>query len=979
MLATMTDESSDLPPLLTSLYATTASTHVRYDAIHFSESHARAVLERPLARRIFGQTTENDSIHDGKVAALREGKLSFPTFVADGIEPLLAETKGEKERGQLMSEAVHIAAASLLLFLQHNVTGPPPAPSTAAAAAVLPPALRVDSSSTEAARCQILHAMTVDGVALGYSLMPWVELLAAARGVCEGLMATKIAIEQMPAAALAVQLRVRVLWQKMMGEITGSLQNDIYADLEALNKMMSREAVDNEEQARFLLERATIHMLHGLDANARVDLEAAGNLTGFQWALTGRLGKRTKFQDRDISQLVVLAKSAEEPVQDSKAAEPKRLPKNLNLNDDTLLESIAFQSQPEKSMTVQPADSLPPALSSLDPASQPRLSALDSIILLSFATAITNTSPQHGLTREETLPYVVRVIDGGSPNWQVYSQALLVRSKIENYRTRTVERGLLQLQALVDQVIADTSPSDASAATDDTPTTFLPRPTAAESAPSEERLRYVWQLSFSTRWALEAELAGRWVSLGGLRSALEIYERLHMWAEAALCYAATDRENDARRIVRQQLYQQSGNEEGERYDGPEHSPLPPDAPRLLCFLGDIDTDPSLYQRAWDVSNCRYARAQRSLARHYLRVKPRDLDKAAAAYRASLHIDRHNHPAWFALGCVELELENWPGAAEAFSSAVRLEGDDAEAWSNLAAALINMPLPSQESSSTDTAPRIPLPDEDESMATQPATPALDPHARQRAALNALSQAARYRPLEPRIWDNILTVAAAIPPPATPFNEIVIAMRHVIDLRSPKMGERAIDVSVLTVLIDVLTATSFTAAAVRRRGSLPFQILSLLDDAVVPLITASSALWLLMARVETWRERPAQALAAHEKAWRVTLAAGGKGGGGEAHAAFEMGDAGAWKQIVSATEVLVREGYVALGMKQKEKDEGNENGEEKGDVEGGEMVAPDWRFKSRSAVRSVMGKGRELYEGDEGWERLVALGREVMGGN
>ncbi|RJE16737.1 hypothetical protein PHISCL_10926, partial [Aspergillus sclerotialis] len=80
-------------------------------------------------------------------------------------------------------------------------------------------------------------------------------------------------------------------------------------------------------------------------------------------------------------------------------------------------------------------------------------------------------------------------------------------------------------------------------------------PEKSESASAAERLEFIWLLSFSSRWDLEAELASRWVNLGGLRTALEIYERLQMWAETALCYGATEQEEKAKHIIRGQLYE----------------------------------------------------------------------------------------------------------------------------------------------------------------------------------------------------------------------------------------------------------------------------------------------------------------------------------------------------------------------------------------------------------------------------------------
>jgi hypothetical protein len=45
--------------------------------------------------------------------------------------------------------------------------------------------------------------------------------------------------------------------------------------------------------------------------------------------------------------------------------------------------------------------------------------------------------------------------------------------------------------------------------------------------------------------------------------------------------------------------------------------------------------------------------------------------------------------------------------------------------------------------------------------------------------------------------------------------------------------------------------------------------------------------------------------------------------------------------------------------------------------GELVAKDWKFKARSAVRSVMGKGKEGWEDGEGWERLKSRLEELKG--
>ncbi|EDP48401.1 TPR domain protein [Aspergillus fumigatus A1163] len=894
--------SASYPSSLDVLFDGTSPLREQYDPVKLAHAEIVPILQLPLARELLGHNPTDASA----ISRVSNGEICYTTFLAEKAKATAQMPLDGLTAGQQRSQILHIGLAALFSFMQSNITGPPL--DFNSADVIFPKALHSDATKLRAARNHIIRELSVDGEA-AYKLTPNVELFAVAMAL---LVDADILVADGPLVARTARLRVNFLHQKMLSEATSTLQDAIYSDLEELNRILLGEKSvfsTAQEKGRFLVERATIHSHHGFDAKARADLEQAAAVRKFEFALTGRLGKRTKFQEHDISQLVVLAKSAEELTTTGNSALPEDKgdtfqagPKNLDLNDDTLLESISFtkdtQTSKDKSTTVQEESTLPPALQSLDPGNQPLLDPVDSAILLGLASTITNTSPENGLTREETHPYAIRVLEGGSSNWQVYTQALLVRSRVEGYRARTVERSVLQMQALVDQ-----------------------------SASAAERLEYIWLLNSPTRWSLEAELAQRWVNLGGLRTALEIYERLQMWAEAALCYAATDREEKAKHIVRRQLYEPTGpnpDDENEKFDGPELSPLPVDAPRLLCILGDIDSDPTMYERAWEVSNNRYARAQRSLARHYLSLKPPALEKAEEAYRKSLHINRLNHSAWFALGCVQLELQKWEDAIDSFTRTVQLEDTDAEAWSNLAAAILRT--------------------------------------RKREALAALHRAAQLKHTDARIWDNVLTVAASIPPPATPFRDVVTAQRRVIELLGSKNGEKCVDIPVLSMLIDHVVDTynydDLLINRVVRSGTIAGQILSLVDDSVVPLITHSAPLWLLVARVEHFRGQPSKAFEAHEKAWRASVASCTQG-------AFQMGDEKKWMDVVRATERLVRDGYAKFGPMDKE---GKHEGE-------AEMVAKDWRFKARSAVRGILGKGKDFWEGSEGWNRLKELQSEV----
>lgn len=819
---------------------------------------------------------------------------------------------------------VLVAIAALHAFIQSNVTGPPlPFKS---AEVLLPKDAVADAKALSKTREELVASLNSDGVA-AYRLTPNIELLCLAKAILNN----PIIQENVPVSTWA-KLRVHFLQQRLLSEPAPSLQDAIYNDLKTVEDVIQNSGKSGEIKdlyTTFLLERAAIHTHHSLDKKARADLDQATAARKFEFALTGLMGKRTKFQQKDTSQLIVLARSAGADANGTSDEASK--PKKLDLNDDTLLESISFTND-TASTEIKEESQLPESLTSMDPSNQPLLDPLDSIIMLSLAESIKNTNPADGLTREQTEPYATRVIEGGSSNWQVYTQALLVRSRIEGYKPRTMERGLLQLQALVDQVITETSGDGTTdAETGEKITSFLPRAKEEESAPVEERLRYVFPLCAPSRWELEAELASRWVALGGLRSALEIYERLEMWVEAALCYAATEKEDRARKMIRRQLFHATNADDenvdmdAEKWEGAERNPPPAEAPRYYCILGDLDNDLSMYETAWEVSGKRYARAQRSLGQRY--IAARNYEKAAEAYSLSLKINSLYHPAWFALGCAYLELQQFKSAVEAFSRCVQLDDQDAEAWSNLAASLLHLRPKVTENADGELHER--------NVTNHPRTD----------ALKAFKRAAAIKHDDYRIWANVLAVSTSTSPPA--WNDVVTAQRRICELRGRTDGEKCVDDEILDMLVKHVVSAD-EGFDVSRPG-LARLANDLIEKHVKPLITVSPKLWMVLATLYTHTRRPSSALECHEKAWRAVTA----------QPKWEAGTEAEWKTVVAMTLDLV-DAYETLGP--RDRTEGLAAGT-------GELVAKDWKFKSRSAIRSVMGKAKDYWEDTPGWEKLV----------
>lgn len=422
-------------------------------------------------------------------------------------------------------------------------------------------------------------------------------------------------------------------------------------------------------------------LLDHRQSNDRAALECfvrAARATGLRYELTGALGRRTKFQQTDLTQLVLLAESrarngdgAGETVREeilSGATEStaeelaKKLPETLALNDDTLLERTEFTS----SNPAAPGSHL----GHLDPSNQPALRPLDQCILLSLCLNVRNTSPAHGLTTEQMTPYVARVISHPE-NWSVHTMALLLRSRLEAHRTRTVERSTLQLQALIDQM-----------------------PTA-DSTPTE-RLRLLHALPLPSKWELERELALRFLSLGVVKSALAIFERLEMWEEAVRCWQATEESDRALSVVRDLLAGRRAEAEAvlargkASATGPRRAVL--DAAReakLWCLLGELEPERARkhFERAWDVSGETSGRAMRSLGGYFFARE--EYPEAARCLRRAVMINPLYSRSWFILGCACIRVEDWDGAREAFARCVTIDDEDAESWNNLASVYLRM--------------------------------------------------------------------------------------------------------------------------------------------------------------------------------------------------------------------------------------------------------------------------------------------------
>ncbi|KAI0246532.1 TPR-like protein [Lactifluus subvellereus] len=673
---------------------------------------------------------------------------------------------------------------------------------------------------------------------------------------------------------------------------------------------------------RLWLERG---LLEHHQANERAALECfvrAARATGLQYELTGALGRRTKFQQTDLTQLVLLAESRARDADGREGSADelaKKLPETLALNDDTLLEQTEFTS----SNPAAPGSHL----GHLDPSDQPALHPLDQCILLSLCLNVRNTSPAHGLTTEQMTPYVARVISHPE-NWSVHTMALLLRSRLEAHRTRTVERSTLQLQALVDQM-----------------------PTADSAL--AERLRLLHALPLPSKWELERELALRFLSLGVVKSALAIFERLEMWEEAVRCWQAIEQRDRALALVRDLLEGRRAEAEAVLARGKASASSGStrraalDAARearLWCLLGELEPEQARerFERAWAVSGQTSGRAMRSLGGYFFARE--EYAEAARCLRRAVAINPLFSRSWFILGCACVRVEDWEGAREAFARCVTIDDEDAESWNNLASVYLRMDtVPGKTVSQKEVR------HDEQQPSLQADQAAAIPFENKMLAFRALKQGLRFHYENWRMWMNYTVVAMDV----GEFAEACRALGRVVEERAAKVGPESVDEDVLDRLVDAATRElpdgSDGGAHNPNETNESHGLLRRVEDLFVRIIlprVSSPRIFRARARLLAAQGKLPGALEAHLEGYRAGIA--GQMEAGET-------DLERWRQGVREVEDIY-DLLVNYGPK----------------VEGSR-----WKLQARSIVRTFMGRSRD-FEDEPEWSRLLELLNDLKQG-
>ena len=429
-----------------------------------------------------------------------------------------------------------------------------------------------------------------------------------------------------------------------------------------------------------LVEASLMEHEFGADESARFLLKRAKDELGVTIEKTGLLGYRTIHQQDAKAQLVLRvaceerasAESDDDAATDDDVEEEDD---DIIKVDNELVESTTTQSAAMSRLRIEleglSADGnqiltnpkFEHATDSNDPSISAPLSTIVQVILLAECVAVRKKQADDGLRNWEMSPYLERVLMQQKSRPIVRACATVLVTRHEKTRTRTRERALLSLEDITRSV--SEIPSDVSKQMKKNKNKQQQQ-NSVLSKVAKQRLRFAFSVWFPPIHALKRELGEQLISVGMVGAALKLFEEIEHWDAYVSCLELLGKKQQAADVVKKRLG-----------DDPSNA-------KLWCALGDATGDETCYHKAWEVSEERNARSQRSLAR--LCASRGDYATADIHWTRALTLNPLFPDAWFNCGYCRMKCGEGreDDALAAFVRCAQIDPENGQAWNNVAA-------------------------------------------------------------------------------------------------------------------------------------------------------------------------------------------------------------------------------------------------------------------------------------------------------
>lgn len=535
-------------------------------------------------------------------------------------------------------KVIALAVASLYLFVQINVTGPTLGGTT-------PEYVRdlsgVEVNATEEDRKQdrkwLREQMCVDGEEMvgkieGLQYLMLAQVLLVRQWNEDG----KGNVDFRPRESLQLSsihwwaARCLFVGQKLLSRGAASYKETILSCFQHTADGLLHAFEENHSgnfhgmAMAVKLELIQAYKFYGMVSAADALLGEVTRNLGLKIDVTGMMGRRTLHQEESKAQLVV----STQRIHSNDASEG-----SISEGEDEQPFTLSGGGAADENCNVYEI----PQLDAEVPTT--KLSSLEQVVLLEHGLLIKSKMAKDELQDWEISPYLDAVDSHKPSRLAIRVLCELQRARHESSRGRTRERALARLGQLEEALRTD-------------------------KVGPEVRMRYSFSLSLPLLLHVQQELAQAYVASGLMHDAMKIFESLEIWNSLITCYALLGKKAQCEALIKERLEEE------------------PDNPQLWCTLGDITMNLSFYQIAWERSEHRSVRSQRSLARSALRNA--DYESASEHFEQALQLNPIAADDWFSLGYAYLKLGFEDKALSAFSRCTQLDPEQGEAWNNVAA-------------------------------------------------------------------------------------------------------------------------------------------------------------------------------------------------------------------------------------------------------------------------------------------------------